>query len=196
MTIESPRGKVLVVAAHPDDEVLGVGGTIANHSINGDDVYIVIAAQGSFSRDINKSQDPKFAYYSNELVACAHNAADILGAKSLDLLSLPDNRLDSLDRLDIIQKLEQVIFQIKPDIIYTHHVGDVNIDHSYLHQAIVTACRPIPGFNLHRSLTFEIASSTEWQTPYSSFPFLPNVFVNIEHTWELKKKHSMLIHVK
>ena len=111
-----------------------------------------------------------------------------MGAKSLDLLSLPDNRLDSLDRLDIIQKLEQVIFQIKPDIIYTHHVGDVNIDHSYLHQAIVTACRPIPGFNLHRLLTFEIASSTEWQTPYSSFPFLPNVFVNIEHTWELKKK--------
>ena len=158
---------VLVVAAHPDDEVLGCGGTIAQHADAGDHVKVLIVAEGATSRQQQRDRHQA----SDELSALAQaapKAAAILGAKGVELLDLPDNRLDSLDRLDLIKQIEERIARHQPQVVYVHHVGDVNIDHRRLHEAVVTACRPTPGQPVRRLLSFEVASSTEWQPPGSA----------------------------
>lgn len=178
---------VLVVAAHPDDEVLGCGGTIARHSAEGDTVNVLIVAEGFTSRmsvrDSNLS-----ASDLNVLRECAYKASDILGVSRLDFLALPDNRLDSMDRLVLIKYIESHLALVKPNRVYFHHSGDVNIDHRLIHEAVVTSCRPIPQQQVRELLSFEVASSTEWQPPGSSIPFQPNWFVNISSYWHLKKK--------
>ncbi|GKV64852.1 MULTISPECIES: PIG-L deacetylase family protein [unclassified Sporosarcina] len=179
---------ILVIAAHPDDEVLGCGGTMAKHSLEGDRVYTAILAEGLTSR--NKKRDRE--HYSNEfsiLHKAAQKANDILGVLKLELLDFPDNRMDSVDRLDIIKVIEELINKVKPDIIYTHHIGDVNIDHRRIHEAVMTAVRPIPGNHcVEELLFFETASSTEWITAGTAPAFTPNWYVNIEKTLSLKLK--------
>jgi LmbE family N-acetylglucosaminyl deacetylase len=175
--------KVLIIAAHPDDEVLGCGGTIAKHSHNGDEVHVMIMAEGLTSRDhCSDSNKDELQKLSN----AAHQANKILGGTSLTLHGLPDNRLDSLDRLDVIKLIEQKIAECQPERIYTHHAGDVNIDHRIIHDAVNTACRPVPGQSVKSLLYFEIPSSTEWQIPGSAPPFLPTWFEEISATLELK----------
>jgi LmbE family N-acetylglucosaminyl deacetylase len=173
--------KVLVVAAHPDDEVLGCGGTIAWHTQQGDDVHVLIMAEGITSRGKGQSDDKL-----NQLMSASLHANEILGVQHVEFKSLPDNRLDSLDRLDITQEIEKKVDNIKPDIIYTHHSGDVNVDHRRIHESVITACRPMPGNHIGTLLCFEIASSTEWQTPISNQVFAPNWFVDISETLEIK----------
>jgi len=179
---------VLVIAAHPDDEVLGCGGTMARHAAMGDSVHSAILAEGLTSRDKERNRD----LHSEEftiLQSAAKKANDILGVKQLKLFDFPDNRMDSMDRLDIVKVVEELINDIKPDIIYTHHIGDVNIDHRRIHEAVLTAVRPIPGnHHVEELLYFETASSTEWMTAGSAPPFSPNWYVDIEKTLELKLK--------
>ena len=135
--------KILIIVGHPDDEVLGCGGSIAKWSREGDEVHILIMAEGATSR-MEKRSRLKAKRELKILSEAAERAAEILGATSVKLLSFPDNRMDSLDRLDIVKKLERYIFDIKPDILVTHHIGDVNIDHQVIHHAAVVACRPMP----------------------------------------------------
>lgn len=179
---------IIVIAAHPDDEVLGCGGTIAKHVKNGDTVHSVILAEGITSRDKSRNREINSEKLYN-LAKAAQRANDILGVHSLRLLDFPDNRMDSLDRLDIIKVVEKIVNEIEPDIIYTHHVGDVNIDHRRIHEAVITACRPIPGNHLVKELLFfETASSTEWMTPGSAPSFSPNWYIDITDTLSLKLK--------
>ncbi|MDO7788352.1 PIG-L deacetylase family protein [Desulforamulus aquiferis] len=177
--------KILVIAAHPDDEVLGCGGTIARHSSMGDEVHVVILAEGITSRGEKRFRE-KFTSQLSELAQAAHNANKILGVSSLTLSNFPDNRMDSLERLDIIKEVETHIDKHKPQIVYTHHFGDVNIDHRRIHEAVVTACRPAPNCPVHTILFFEVPSSTEWQLPGSGPKFEPNWFRNITDTMQLK----------
>ena len=170
--------KILVIAAHPDDEVLGCGGAIAKHSDCGDEVHIVIMAEGLTSRDVKRKVEIRLGELEN-LHQSSKTAAKILGASSLKIFDFPDNRMDSLDLLDVVKKIEEVIREIKPDIIYTHHIGDVNIDHQITHRAVMTACRPLPGNNVQTILFFETPSSTEWQTDESAIKFFPNWFIDI-----------------
>jgi LmbE family N-acetylglucosaminyl deacetylase len=121
------------------------------------------------------------------LAQAAQTAGTILGAASVELLDLPDNRLDSLDRLDVIKLIEERIARYQPEVVYVHHAGDVNIDHRRLHEAVVTACRPTPGHVVRRLLSFEVASSTEWQPAGSAPAFHPNWFVDISDQWERKR---------
>ena len=179
--------QILVVAAHPDDEVLGCGGTIARHVDEGDDVYILIAAEGATSR-FNKHRDDDINSELEKLITAATISANILGAQGLQFLRFPDNRMDSLNRLDIIQRIEHFINKIRPHTVYVHHSGDVNVDHRRLHESVVTACRPTPDHCVRKLLSFEVASSTEWQTPNSSFVFQPNWFVDISNQWDRKLK--------
>lgn len=178
---------VLVVAAHPDDEVLGCGGVIAKHHQKGDSVHILILAEGATSRSsVRNGTD-----WDSELSAlstAAHRASDILGADSTTLHNFPDNRMDSCDLLDIIKPIEAVIDQHQPTTVYTHHAGDVNIDHRRIHDAVVTACRPVPGHPVHSLLFFEIPSSTEWQPPGSAPSFVPNWHIDVSKTLDLKLK--------
>lgn len=178
---------VFVVAAHPDDEVLGCGGTIAKHADSGDEVQVLIVAEGATSRQAHRNRLQARSDLS-ELAEAAHTAGKILGAAGVELLSLPDNRLDSLDRLELIKKIECRVNRHQPEVVYVHHAGDVNVDHRRLHEAVVTACRPTPGHPVRRLISFEVASSTEWQTPGSAPGFQPNWFVDISAHWKRKRE--------
>ena len=178
--------RVLVVAAHPDDEVLGCGGTIARHADSGDQVQILIVAEGSTSRQQERDR-AKVRDELSALAKAAQMAGSILGAAGVELLDLPDNRLDSIDRLDLSKHIEHRIQRHQPHVVYLHHSGDVNIDHRLLHESVVTACRPTPGHVVKRLLSFEVASSTEWQPSGSAPAFQPNWFVDISEHWERKR---------
>lgn len=182
----SKANKILVVAAHPDDEVLGCGGTIARHAEAGDQVNVLIVAEGATSRQKQRDRTQTTLELSN-LAKAAQRAGEILGAKGVELLDLPDNRLDSLDRLDLIKEIEMRVARHQPQVVYVHHAGDVNVDHRRLHEAVVTACRPTPGNTVQRLLSFEVASSTEWQAPGSAPAFQPNWFVDISAQWARKR---------
>ena len=179
--------RVLVVAAHPDDEVLGCGGTIAQHADAGDQVQVLIVAEGATSRQQQRDRIHAGEELSG-LAQAAKMAGSILGAAGVELLDLPDNRLDSLDRLDLIKRIEESIDRHQPQVVYVHHSGDVNVDHRRLHEAVVTACRPTPGHSVRRLLSFEVASSSEWQPPGSAPAFQPNWFVDISAQWARKRK--------
>ncbi|OQY51868.1 MAG: GlcNAc-PI de-N-acetylase [Candidatus Parabeggiatoa sp. nov. 2] len=179
--------KILVIAAHPDDEVLGCGGAIARHTKSGDEVHIYTLAEGITSRRAKRNRET-CSQSLKDLANAANKAGSILGVKSITMDNLPDNRLDSLDRLDLIKKIEKFIQNIKPNIIYTHHSGDLNIDHRRVHEAVVTACRPVPKNLVNTLLFFEVPSSTEWQIPGAFSSFVPNWFVDISNTLENKLK--------
>lgn len=181
--------RVLVVAAHPDDEVLGCGGAILKHVFRADSVRILIMAEGLTSRDLTRDtvghkEDLAHLHESSAL------AAKCLGAEGVRLCLFPDNRMDSVDLLDIVKEVEKEIEVFKPNIIYTHHAGDVNIDHRITHDAVVTACRPLPDCPVETLLFFEVLSSTEWQSPSPDRVFAPNWFVDIGD--ELDKKLETL----
>ena len=163
----------LVVAAHPDDEVLGCGGTIARLSHEGWKVHVLILAEGVTSRAEKRDVDANLTELSS-LAKCAEEANKILGAASVDLLSLPDNRMDSIELLDIVKIIEKYILNYKPSLLFTHHAGDVNIDHRVLHEAVIVASRPQPNQCVKKLLFFEVPSSTEWRPASSGIYFQPN----------------------
>jgi len=171
---------VMVVAAHPDDEILGCGGTIARHSQAGDRVTVLILGTGGLSRE----GVPQIAV--DVLRKQSHDAGSILGAEDVRVLDLPDNRFDSVDLLDIVKRVEAVITGVRPEAIYTHYANDLNVDHRRTLQAVVTACRPQKSCSVRRILAFEVPSSTEWQTPTDGGSFGPNVFIDISNTLDLK----------
>lgn len=175
---------VLIIAAHPDDEILGCGGSIVRHRKEGDQVSILILADGVGGRqDIGSPPKPAEV---EERHQCARRANNILGVEDLILLSYPDNRMDEVPLLKIVQDIERVLDRCKPAIIYTHHSCDVNIDHRLVHDAVITACRPQPGQCVRKLLFFETPSSTEWRPATSMPPFEPQWFVDISDTLSLK----------
>lgn len=184
---------ILVIAAHPDDEVLGCGATIAQHAKAGDSIHIVILAEGVTSRDEQRDRLRRDEELS-VLAKAAFMAKEILGAESLELHDFPDNRMDAVNLLDIVKVIEKHIGRYEPEIIYTHHAGDVNIDHRRIHEAVITACRPIPSQPVKTLLFYEVPSSTEWQTPAFAQPFIPNWFVDISDTLADKMKALAAYH--
>lgn len=173
--------KVLIVAAHSDDEALGCGGTIARHVAEGDIVQVVFMTDGVSSRNELKKDDKSVRETAME------KAGKILGITKIDLLSFPDNKLDSVPLLDITQKLEDIILSFLPEVIYTHHHGDLNIDHRCTNQAVMTACRPQPDTSVKAILAFEVMSSTEW-TGATQASFQPTIFNDITSFWDRKRK--------
>ena len=179
------KATVMVIAAHPDDEILGCGGTIAKHIENGELVYILIISEGETSRQ-DKRDRTQAKGKLNELKKCAIAASSRLGVKNIKMLNFPDNRLDSIDRLDLIKEIEREILEASPNLIYVHHIGDLNIDHRRIHEAVITACRPQPGNCVKKLLSYEVASSTEWQVKGSGAAFEPNLFIDISGQIEKK----------
>ena len=173
---------ILVVAAHPDDEVLGAGGTIARHAQNGDRVTIAILGEGITSRRLSRERADEKLLQS--LGADARRAAKLVGCEDLRLFQLPDNRFDHVDHLDVVKVVEEVVDTTKPQIVYTHHHGDLNTDHVITARAVLTACRPLPGTQVRRILAFEVPSSTGWGFPEHAFS--PTVFVDISCTLDAK----------
>jgi LmbE family N-acetylglucosaminyl deacetylase len=173
----------LVIASHPDDEVLGCGGTMAQLVHRGAEVHVAFLSDGVLSRDgdKNRRQDELAARRASAKKAC-----DILGARTLTFGDFPDNRMDTVPHLDIAKFIEETLSRHPADTVLTHHAGDVNIDHRRTHEAVVTACRPQRGNPVKTLLCFEVPSSTEWQLPCSAPAFSPNWFMDITDTLERK----------
>ena len=171
---------ILIVAAHPDDEVLGCGGTIKKHSMNGDNVTVLFMTTGVGARK-NNLTDVK------RRKQAARKVKNILGIKKLIFLNLPDNEMDSLPLLKIIKKIEKVVFNLNPEIIYTHFSNDLNIDHEITFRAVMTACRPKPKMKLKKIIVFEVLSSTDWQINDKD-NFVPNFFSEITNVISFKRK--------
>lgn len=181
--------KVLVVAAHPDDEVLGCGGTITRLSQEGHNVYIAILGEGVTSR--YQHQEEADQGQVKALHARSQQVAELLGAKDLFLYNLPDNRFDTVPLLDVIKIIEELIERLQPEVVYIHHGGDLNIDHVIMHRAVLTATRPMIDCSVKEVYAFEVPSSTEWA--FQQFqPFRPNVFMDISTTLETKLKAMKL----
>jgi LmbE family N-acetylglucosaminyl deacetylase len=177
--------KVLVIAAHPDDEVLGCGATMAKHVNRGDEVHTVILAEGITSRNQSRSRLASRSQLS-KLAKDAKKAKEILGVKTLTLYDFPDNQMDSVALLKVIKVIEKHLKQIEPAIVYTHYSGDVNIDHRRIHDAVIAACRPFPAQTVKTLLFFEVPSSTDWNTNSTRMPFAPDWFVDISETLSIK----------
>jgi len=172
------KQKVLVLAAHPDDEMLGCGGTLALHSKQGDQITIMIMAEGITSRG-QKRDVISWGEALTQLQQTARQAAQVVGISDIRFAGLPDNRLDSIDLLDIVKIIEQVTDDIQPTIIYTHHYADLNIDHKIVHQATMTAIRPVPNNPVKKLLFFEVPSATGWNTPTAQNVFIPQYYVDL-----------------
>ncbi|KAA9410364.1 PIG-L family deacetylase [Haloarcula hispanica] len=166
---------VLCVVAHPDDEILGVGGTLARHANAGDDVHIAILSNGVMSRyDSDEAAQSEI----DERSMRAREACEIIGG-SVEVCDFPDNSFDTVPLLDIVQTIEGEIKEHNPEIVYTHHHGDLNVDHELACRATITATRPLSDSCVDRVLAFETLSATEWAVPKSSNAFQPTTFVDI-----------------
>ena len=177
--------KILVVAAHPDDEVLGCGGTLYKFSKLGYKINILFLSNGVSARNIvNKKMQKNISLRRKS----AQNAGKILGINKIDFFDLPDNKFDSVPLLRIIKLIEQSIKEHDPSIIFTHYDNDLNIDHKITSQATITATRPYLNSSLKKLLLFEVLSSSEWNFGTSSKSFSPNYFVNIEKEIKIKQK--------
>jgi N-acetylglucosamine malate deacetylase 1 len=181
--MKSKNKSLLVVAAHPDDEVLGCGGTIAKFKKKGFTINILFLSDGVSSRKISKKTYIKEIKIRRN--ACL-KACKILGSNKPVFNDLPDNSLDSVPLLKVVKIIEKSINKFKPNIIFTHYFGDLNIDHQIVNKAVVTASRPQNKNPVKTILFFEIPSSTEWQISKKRKQFSPNWFEDISK--ELNKK--------
>jgi len=170
---------VLIIAAHPDDEVLGCGGTIVKHVLGGDHVSIVFMTNGESSRDnilldniTSRSKDCK-------------EAIEVLGIKSVMNFDFPDNMMDQVPLLEVTKSIESAIDRFKPSVVYTHFSEDLNVDHRITHQAVMTACRPQSWSPVKSIFCFEVLSATEWNS-HTKSKFNPNKFVDVSDVWPTK----------
>jgi len=176
--------RILIIAAHPDDEVLGCGGTIARLANEGKEVYILILGEGITSRyDSREDADNELL---KNLQIMSRRVAELLGAKDLFMYDLADNRFDTVPLLELIKIIEKLVYKLEPEVIYTHHGGDLNIDHVITHRAVMTASRPVEGCPVKEIYAFEVPSSTEWALGQFQTAFNPNVFIDITATLETK----------
>ena len=178
------KKKILIFAAHPDDEVIGCGGTIAKLKKNRNEIFVCFLADGESSRNVKNL---------NELIKkrkkAAKKSAVILGIKELFFCDLPDNKLDTVSRLSIVKIVEKYISFIKPHTVFTHFYDDLNIDHQIVSKAVITACRPEKKNPVKKLLFFEIPSSTDWQISNKKKNYFnPNWYEDISKTKNLKIK--------
>jgi LmbE family N-acetylglucosaminyl deacetylase len=169
--------RIAVIGAHPDDELLGAGGTLALHALGGDDVHAIIVADGAGSRYSPEMKDT--------LEKQARRAAEVIGFASLRLLALPDQRLDTIPLIELTQRFEALLDDIAPGIVYTHFPEDVNDDHRVVAKCAWVACRPYRR-RLSRFAVFETPSSTEWGWPLPGTSLQPSLFVDITAALDVK----------
>lgn len=172
--------KILVIAPHADDEVLGVGGTIARYAEEGHQVYVCVVTVGQvpmFPQDVILA--------IREEALAAH---DLLGVQESIFLELPAVLLSEVPKYEINGKLSEVVSRVKPDIVYIPHFGDMHLDHALVAQAAMVAVRPINGCTVREVYSYETLSESEWNTPHATNSFIPNTYVDISKQLEKKEK--------
>ena len=179
--IESKK-RILVIVAHPDDETIGMGGTISKHVRNGDEVYVISMTDGVSSRITTSKSEV------SERLECANNASEVLGFSWFKQYQFPDNSMDTIPFIDVVKNIESAKNQLKPDIVYTHSSADLNVDHRITVEATLTAFRPQPHENYSEIISFEVQSSTEYGHKAAFGSFSPNMYVNIAEEWDLKER--------
>jgi LmbE family N-acetylglucosaminyl deacetylase len=167
----------LIIAAHPDDEILGCGGTIKKLSSE-EDFYVLILTYGVENRYPKEME--------TRLKENARKANKLVGTKEVFFENLPNQGLDAIPILDVITTIEKYMSQIKPDRVFTHHGGDLNRDHRVVHEASMVATRPISGQCAKQVYSYHVASSTEWNQIKEEDIFIPNVFIDISDTISAK----------
>lgn len=181
--------KILVIVAHPDDELLGCGATM--HKLineNKCSIRAVILGEGITSRsdfrDVEKWK-PVLEKHKTHI----KTAASYIGYESVGIYDFPDNRFDTVALLDIVKVVEKEKETFQPEFVFTHHGGDLNIDHQKTFEAVMTACRPMENEKVNGIITFETPSGTEWQASSDPKHFTPNLFIEIsEKNLEAKVK--------
>ena len=178
---------VAVIAGHPDDEVLGMGGTLARHCDKGDRVRILFLSDGVTGRD--KVYDPEMR--ADEIDArrrAAEASAEIAGVDAIETESYPNLRMDRESLLDVTQRIEDRLERWETEIVYTHHCSDTNIEHRVVFDATIVACRPVPGRRVRSIRCYEVGSSTEYSVPPLGHPFLPNLYIDISNYMEVRQR--------
>lgn len=173
---------ILVIVAHPDDETIGMGGTIALHSEKGDDVFCLSLCDGVSARDNHTDDQLKIRNKA------AQTTADRLKFKWLKSPNFKDNCLDAISLISVIKSIEKIKEKIKPDIIYTHSQADLNIDHRIVNQATLTAFRPQSNELCSEIRLMEVSSATDYSFGKINGLFEPNLFISIKDVWDLKLK--------
>lgn len=181
----------MIVAAHPDDELLGLGATMHKFiHVYGVSTHVIILGEGITSRASQRDPDK----WENELKIHRKNideAGRSIGYESIKTFDFPDNRFDTVALLDIVKTIEKEKKKFQPDIIFTHHRGDLNIDHQLTFDAVITACRPLKEENVKTIITFETPSATEWTASTGPAPFTPNIFVDVSEENMVAKINGM-----
>ncbi len=188
--------KILIIVAHPDDEILGMGGTIKKFTKKKFDVKVVFLATGISARRsenysnstnyrVNEKTNSNMKKQIKALRGDVKKAMKILGVKDYQFEDFPDNEMDTVSNLEITKKIEKILFDFKPNIVYTHTQHDINVDHRAIYNATITATRPSKKSNIDEVITFEVPSSTEW---YFNSNFSPNIFVDISSELSVKLK--------
>jgi len=173
--------KILVVVAHPDDEVLGCGGTLLKHNKNGDEVNVFFMTDGESSRESkNISYRKKQASEVCKQISCNKSFFN----------NFPDNSMDTIPLLEIAKKVEETIRIVKPDIIYSHHLDDLNVDHQLTAKSVLTATRPMTDTFVSEINCFEILSSTHYLSGTAYDTFSPNYFIDISA--EISEKINLM----
>ena len=165
---------IAVIVAHPDDEVLAFGGLMARHSARGDTVHVLVMATGLSSRtDTGSVQSDELA----GLRANCRAANAVLGVSNVVFEDFPDNRMDSVALLDVIKAVEAFLAETGTVQVYTHHIGDLNVDHAVVARAVHTATRTLPGSAVTRVCSGEVLSSSEFSFPRERF--VPTSYADI-----------------
>ena len=180
------KNRILLVFAHPDDEILGCGATVARLINEGAVASTLILGEGKTSRDEKRNtekQKKDLDILNTEAIA----ANSIIGIDKVSTYNFPDNRFDSVPLLDIVKAIEKIKVKTKPNIIFTHFKNDTNIDHQIVYRALLAATRPMQGETVKEIYSCEVLSSTEWHYPLS---FSPDCFFDVSST--IKKKVSAM----
>jgi LmbE family N-acetylglucosaminyl deacetylase len=180
------KNKILVVVAHADDEALGCGGTLIKHRDAGDEIRIIFMTDGVGAR--SKSEQIS----QEQRLAAQTKVCQQLTIGNFYNFDFPDNNMDSITLIKVVQSIENITQEFQPNIIYTHHGGDLNIDHQVVHRAVMTASRPQPNHSVTKILAFEVNSSTEWSTESIGGHFIPNYFIDISK--QITEKERLLEH--
>ena len=188
---------ILVVCAHPDDETIGMGGTIKKLSKDHDITVLFVAEGVTGRRKSGYTNNPEYEISDDEMAKMnqeievrkehARNALNVLGVKKVRFLDLPNVELDQIPLLKIIKEIEKEISDTNCNMIFTHHYNDLSIDHKVVYEATITAARPIPNSSVFTVASFEIPAATDWKYPYQ---FKPTLFIDISN--ELQDKINAL----